>query len=158
MSGGGCRKGIFCVYGDYDIMTTKRRQLRERISKTMDAHGWQEVSCDKILIDAIADASIDILKSRKPRRKPTRERKKQHTRSYTVKELCDMPYSDYLQTAHWQSKKQGTLARSNYHCYECLSTTSLQVHHLSYKRLGAEKSRDLRVLCDSCHRKAHGKD
>lgn len=30
----------------------------------------------------------------------------------------------------------------------------LQVHHLTYARLGKEKLSDLRVTCESCHKKA----
>jgi len=33
---------------------------------------------------------------------------------------------------------------------------NLEVHHLTYDRLGDERMDDLEVLCPDCHRKAHG--
>ena len=33
--------------------------------------------------------------------------------------------------------------------------TALDVHHLTYERLGREKDEDLRVLCRACHGDEH---
>ena len=32
----------------------------------------------------------------------------------------------------------------------------LQVHHLTYERLGNERDEDLKVLCWACHEREHG--
>ena len=40
----------------------------------------------------------------------------------------------------------------------CLSRSALEVHHLTYTRLGNEKLEDLITLCKSCHMAIHAKD
>lgn len=37
-----------------------------------------------------------------------------------------------------------------------LSTLNMQVHHLTYERLGKETFSDLVVICDECHERLHG--
>lgn len=53
---------------------------------------------------------------------------------------CEVCGAD-ARTAHWQAKGG-----------------SLQVHHRTYERLGAELPGDLQVLCPECHRSVHGID
>lgn len=146
-------------------MTTKRRQLRNRIRKMIDAHGWPEVPHDKAFVDAIADACIDILvTSRKRAKRKTKQKYKEikrqsHTRLYTVDELCKMPYAEYLQTRHWQEKRQEALRLEKYKCHLCNARgCELHVHHLTYKRRGCELQDDLMVLCDKCHTRVHQED
>lgn len=66
-------------------------------------------------------------------------------------ELRRMRYSDYLATDHWNKTRLKALKRSDFKCQVCNTSSELQVHHRTYKRLGAEKPSDLTVLCDVCH-------
>jgi len=62
-----------------------------------------------------------------------------------------MPYERYLQTARWRSRRNRALKLAEYHCQRCQAQRKLQVHHLSYARLGDERDEDLEVLCRGCH-------
>lgn len=71
--------------------------------------------------------------------------------------LRRLPYRQYLLTYHWQRKRRAVLERSGRHCKRCWSEDRpLEVHHLSYDRLGCETEADLIVLCSVCHAKEHG--
>lgn len=44
-------------------------------------------------------------------------------------------------------------------CEKCLGfypVSSINVHHLTYERLGLEENRDLQILCRGCHERTHG--
>lgn len=65
-------------------------------------------------------------------------------------------YNDYLLSPHWLSFRKRALDKAHHLCQSCGSRHSLQVHHLTYQRLGAELLSDVRVLCKDCHRSQHG--
>lgn len=64
-------------------------------------------------------------------------------------------YENYIHSSAWRSRRQRALQLGHYRCAKCGSTTSLQVHHLSYQHLGHELDNELVVLCASCHRQVH---
>jgi 5-methylcytosine-specific restriction endonuclease McrA len=66
-------------------------------------------------------------------------------------------YSTYLQSPHWQALRDQVLERDKHRCTKCSAADKLQVHHLSYKRLGYEELDDLKTLCQSCHQAIHGR-
>ena len=142
-------------------MTTKRRQLRDRIQMVLDQCGAEyDRKKRPPLNEALADAAIAILaNSKKKAKKATRQKfhkkKKQHTRQYTATELREMPYKDYLHTQHWIRTRRKALKQNGYQCYNCGARSHLQVHHLTYIRRGNERQEDLRVLCWKCHEKVH---
>ena len=67
--------------------------------------------------------------------------------------------AEYLQTPHWQLTRKRALLRAGFQCQGCeRANLSLDVHHLTYDRLGREAEADLIVLCRLCHAKEHGTD
>jgi hypothetical protein len=72
-----------------------------------------------------------------------------------IRALRRMPYSRYLETLHWRITRRRALLRAGYRCKRCEATRPLEVHHLSYDRLGAEAEADLMVLCGPCHEAEH---
>jgi hypothetical protein len=66
-----------------------------------------------------------------------------------------MPYDRYLKTFHWQVKREDALDHAGGRCQVCNAANSLQVHHRTYERRGAELPEDLIVLCRSCHETFH---
>lgn len=65
-------------------------------------------------------------------------------------------YDDYLLSPHWVAFRKRVLqGRSS--CERCGCTKSLQVHHLTYDRLGDERLEDVAVLCLDHHQEAHGR-
>lgn len=77
----------------------------------------------------------------------------------------------YMQSSKWKTLKSIKLSQTNHKCEHCGSKSNLQLHHNTYKRLGAEDIADLNILCGDrtekgklvkgCHSKVHeilGKD
>jgi 5-methylcytosine-specific restriction endonuclease McrA len=64
-------------------------------------------------------------------------------------------YSAYLKSPEWRALRKPVLERAGGHCEECGEETYLQVHHLNYKRVGAERLEDLRAICNPCHEGHH---
>ncbi len=72
--------------------------------------------------------------------------------------LRSLPYDEYLRTEWWQRLRIAALKRANYRCFNgARHRGPLNVHHLTYERLGTELDRDLQVLCRKCHEAVHGK-
>lgn len=78
------------------------------------------------------------------------------------KALRRLPYREYLLSEHWKATRNAARHRAGYRCqrcgkqYEPAERGKLNVHHLSYDRLGAERDEDLEVLCRPCHASGHG--
>lgn len=82
--------------------------------------------------------------------------KRSHDRdAVRVATLKKMPYRSYLETPHWKSVRRRTLARNGGVCNVCGSSEDLNIHHLTYKRIGREKDSDLQVLCRGFHCNEH---
>lgn len=72
---------------------------------------------------------------------------------FTSKEYQEI----YLKSEHWCKIKERfySLFKS---CQLCNKRGKLNIHHLTYKRIGKEKTTDLIVLCEDCHiNKVHKK-
>jgi 5-methylcytosine-specific restriction endonuclease McrA len=66
-------------------------------------------------------------------------------------DMVMMAYREYLKSPRWQTKRRKRLETDGYACVLCHSTQMLEVHHLTYNRLGHERNYDLRTLCHDCH-------
>jgi hypothetical protein len=70
-------------------------------------------------------------------------------------------YREYVDSAAWDGRRHEEIAKAGGECSECRNRATpgipLQVHHLSYERLGAELPTDLVVLCRLCHECKHGR-
>jgi len=64
-------------------------------------------------------------------------------------------YADYLQSDHWCGTRLRQLERAHFRCQVCNGAEALNVHHRTYRRLGAERPADLIVLCHGCHTLFH---
>lgn len=65
-----------------------------------------------------------------------------------------MDYLAYLQSPEWQDKRSQRLKIDQYKCQRCGRPMDLQVHHLTYDRIGNENVyTDLITLCKYCHEK-----
>lgn len=69
--------------------------------------------------------------------------------------LHQIRYQRYLKSSHWRTFRLGVIAGRGPYCQRCRSPKKIQVHHLSYERLGRELPDDVAVLCESCHQRAH---
>lgn len=69
-------------------------------------------------------------------------------------------YRAYLHSSQWRSLREQRLERDDWRCTGCGSDGSdsrLEVHHLTYERVGAERLEDLLTLCHLCHAHEHGR-
>jgi hypothetical protein len=73
-----------------------------------------------------------------------------------VQNLGYESYSAYLNSDHWKNVKRRWRKKYGYKC-KCGATYGLQLHHLSYNRLGKEELEDLVYLCGPCHTYEHFK-
>lgn len=64
-------------------------------------------------------------------------------------------YKDYLKTEHWKSVKEEFGEKNPRRCYFCGSNFNLNLHHITYDRLGKEDLSDLVWLCRRCHKYTH---
>lgn len=74
-------------------------------------------------------------------------------------------YTDYLKSRQWKNLRDRLIRyRALSHCELCSAPAErgragrpigLNVHHLTYERLGHEHDEDLAVLCRSCHERLH---
>lgn len=65
-------------------------------------------------------------------------------------------YSEYLKTRHWKSIRTKVIQDRGKVCEVCgRSNIPLQVHHMTYERIGCEKMEDLICVCKDCHMGIH---
>jgi len=71
----------------------------------------------------------------------------------------DIRYHEYLNSGEWKHLKGLKIKQAKCICEGCLeSYRVLEVHHLTYERIGMELLTDLAVYCIECHKKAHFKN
>lgn len=64
-------------------------------------------------------------------------------------------YNQYLNSKHWNIVKYQLAQIFPRICFQCGNTHNLNIHHMTYERLGAEYPMDLVYLCESCHKALH---
>lgn len=69
-------------------------------------------------------------------------------------------YKRYIRSPEWEQIKQKRMELDNFSCVMCKRSRehcrTLQVHHITYARLGHEDIlNDLCTVCGSCHKKLH---
>lgn len=65
-----------------------------------------------------------------------------------------MSYHDYIHSKEWKVLADQVRYRAEGRCEECGVEGVLEVHHITYARLGHEGLSDLKALCPACHQKA----
>lgn len=64
-------------------------------------------------------------------------------------------YDQYLQSRHWQIVRWQFEQLVPKICVHCGNTKNLNIHHLTYERIGRELPNDLVYLCELCHKRWH---
>ncbi len=68
-------------------------------------------------------------------------------------------YKQHLQSDYWKQLRTTVLTLHNNTCQCCKNqfrTYALHLHHKHYKTLGNESIKDVVLLCQDCHKIAHG--
>ena len=69
-------------------------------------------------------------------------------------------YNEYINSPQWRQVRERYFASNMpQKCMGCgeAKKSGFHIHHATYKRLGMEYLRDLRLMCPSCHEKVHKK-
>jgi hypothetical protein len=66
-------------------------------------------------------------------------------------------YDEHINSDKWRDLRRRVLARAKGTCEGCGQAPAAHVHHLTYKRLGAEMLFDLAAVCLDCHESIHGR-
>lgn len=69
--------------------------------------------------------------------------------------LRQIPYDEYLNTAHWSRVRDRALEFALGRCQVCYSGEHLAAHHRTYIRRGWEAPADVTILCSECHALFH---
>lgn len=65
-------------------------------------------------------------------------------------------YEEYINSHAWRVKRLGYFQNREKRCLGCGTTSeAIQLHHVTYERLGSELDSDLRALCQKCHSFIH---
>jgi 5-methylcytosine-specific restriction endonuclease McrA len=67
-------------------------------------------------------------------------------------------YNLYLRSERWARKREKVLRRAGGTCEACGERPAQEVHHLTYRNVGAEPLWDLRAVCRPCHDFIHGEE
>jgi len=64
-------------------------------------------------------------------------------------------YQEYIKSHAWRLQRGWRLLKDKNTCQKCGRKHELEVHHLTYDRLGQERDEDLQTLCVRCHNDVH---
>jgi hypothetical protein len=62
---------------------------------------------------------------------------------------------EYYQSEGWRKQKVRHTSRKLFVCHCCQAKEGLELHHMTYERLGDEVFSDLVWLCSECHEQVH---
>jgi 5-methylcytosine-specific restriction endonuclease McrA len=100
--------------------------------------------------------ATNLLRARRGQRPLSPKEEYEYVSRRRMRELKSLPYESYLHTVHWLNTASSARNRAGHKCERCGAVGSLEVHHLSYERIGEELPGDLEALCSSCHEDEHG--
>lgn len=78
-------------------------------------------------------------------------------RNTKLRSLGFAKYGDYLRSQHWAKTKKAYRESDLPQACIC-GEEEVQLHHMTYERVGAEPLTDLTPLCPSCHALVHALD
>lgn len=64
-------------------------------------------------------------------------------------------YKIYLSSKCWRGFRKTIMERAEGLCEKCFLVPPVHAHHLTYERIGRERSADLMALCKECHYSFH---
>jgi len=91
---------------------------------------------------------------KKKKHKPIKFKKvKKITKKKVIKKKRS--YKEYLKSDTWKIKRDKVIKRAKNKCEICNTNRAWQVHHITYKRIFAERLSDLIATCETCHKAEH---
>lgn len=142
-------------YEEYKKIQAQR--TRERIKRKLER--------DEFLANSFVPGEIVTPKFLRKKRLAQKRIRKREARKAERKRIRDQQnsrhtsqYQKYMRSTKWEDKRQEAFEVHGKQCNRCGGFRDLQVHHLTYERLGHEDAKtDLEVLCLACHENEHGR-
>lgn len=78
-----------------------------------------------------------------------------HRRDADLRKLGYRDYADYLRSPEWAATRLRYYEAHGRTCCLCGTDEQIQLHHLTYERVGQELPDDLAGLCANCHAMVH---
>lgn len=69
--------------------------------------------------------------------------------------MATVEYPVYIRSERWRQKRVDVIRRARGICERCGRWPIVNVHHLTYDRLGDELLTDLLGVCSRCHQELH---
>lgn len=143
-----------------DIMKENMKQKEEKLKLDEKI---EKLNCTRNNTENFIYSYLDINKSWIPSVKIKKRFYEIYSNSFNTNleeiknHICEMSYTDFLQTPYWKAIADYTKLKSEFKCQLCNSTKKLVTHHRTYEHHGLEHLNlsDLIVLCDNCHKKFH---
>lgn len=66
-------------------------------------------------------------------------------------------YKAHMRSPEWRAFRREIVTARGGKCEICQAWGRLDVHHLTYERLGCERPEDVLVVCRECHEALHGR-
>lgn len=108
---------------------------------------------DKSIEDELMNRNMAIHYQFNKTQEELRLQHRKETNEWNI-EQC---YQGYLLSNMWSKKRKWILEKQNFKCERC-GDKAVQVHHLTYERVGYELPGDLMAVCLSCHGKEHSEN
>jgi hypothetical protein len=64
-------------------------------------------------------------------------------------------YEAVMRSGGWRRRRRQAIRRAGRRCEQCGERGPLDVHHVTYDRLGREAPGDVIALCPTCHARTH---
>jgi HNH endonuclease len=84
-----------------------------------------------------------------------RKFKEQEAQRQRDNEVWWRNYTIYLSSPEWKAKRTLVMRRANHVCEGCGRANAVEIHHLTYQRVGHEMLFDLQAVCRPCHQALH---
>jgi hypothetical protein len=86
---------------------------------------------------------------------PQKPKKNKQRISCSPQPLPPAQYRSYIRSRRWKARRKHYFATHVKRCAACPSKIDIQLHHVTYERLGCERDEDLILLCCDCHTDFH---
>lgn len=64
-------------------------------------------------------------------------------------------YTAYLRSQPWRLLRSAVIRRAKGVCERCGKWPIVNIHHVTYERVGQERLEDLLGVCSQCHQELH---
>lgn len=140
---------------------TPRIHAAEAIKKTIldgviDINDLPDIQELKDIYEPVKTVSDDVVSRLRAMREKLKIRMEGNMQPYLdcAYKVRRQIYDDYLQSEAWQDKRAQCIAHHGDKCIKC-GDFPVDIHHLTYERLGDELMEDIIPLCRECHAGAH---